>query len=229
MAAHINHDTAARLLDLTPAELTALVNHGTIPRAGKDAYNLGPLVHAYIAHLRNEQIRGDQRPTQQEIAHHLDISDRRLRELLTEFGLDHKSVPLSEIRIRYIRKLREEAAGRAAGGDLDLAVERARLAKEQADRISMQNAVTRAELAPAYLIEEVLAKAGSRAAKILDTIPGMIRRRVAALTADDLAVIAGEIAKARNIAAAVSLADLRDENPDANTVADVADMPDLEP
>lgn len=125
--------------------------------------------------------------------------------------------------LQYCLHLREIAAGRAAAGGLDLAGERARLAKEQADRVSMQNAVTRRELAPAYLIEEVLAKAGARASKILDTIPGMIKRRVPALTSADINAIAEEIAKARNIAAAVSLSSLDEPvdgaEPDVEEVA----------
>jgi phage terminase Nu1 subunit (DNA packaging protein) len=98
----------------------------------------------------------------------------------------------------------------AASGDLDLATERARLAREQADKIAMQNAQTRRELAPVVLIEEVLTKAASKTAGILDAIPGMIRRRVPILTADDIGLIAGEVAKARNMVAAMSLADLTD-------------------
>jgi phage terminase Nu1 subunit (DNA packaging protein) len=60
---------------------------------------------------------------------------------------------LNEIRVAYIRRLREQAAGRAAVGDLDLAGERAALAKAQRERIEMQNAVTRGELAPVVLQE----------------------------------------------------------------------------
>lgn len=108
----------------------------------------------------------------------------------------------------YCGHLREIAAGRLAAGDLDLAAERARLAKEQADRIGLQNAVTRRELAPVVLIEEVLAKAGARVAGILDAIPGQVRRRMPEISASELDAIAGEIAKARNIAAALSLDDL---------------------
>lgn len=110
----------------------------------------------------------------------------------------------------YCAHLREVAAGRLATGDIDLSTERALLAKEQRLRIEMQNAVTRKELAPVFLIEEVLAKAGSRAARILDTIPGLIRRRAPDLNADILDAIKAEVAKARNIAAAVSMADLDD-------------------
>lgn len=212
MSAHLNHDTAARLLDLTPGELQTLVNQGVIPRVDKNAYSLGPLVHAYVRFLRDECGRIEKSPTQAEIAAHLDISDRRLRDLLTEFGLDHKQVPLAEIRVRYLRKLREEAAGRSAAGDVDLATERALLAKEQRIRVEMQNAVTRKELAPVVLIEEVLAKAGSRAARILDTIPGLVRRRCPELDANTLSAIRDQVAQARNLAAAISLADLDDED-----------------
>lgn len=108
----------------------------------------------------------------------------------------------------YCAHLREQAAGRMAAGDLDLASERAQLARAQRERIEMQNAVTRGELAPVILIEQVLTRAASKTAGIFDAIPGMVRRRVSALTADDIEMIAGEVAKARNIVAAMSLTDL---------------------
>lgn len=110
--------------------------------------------------------------------------------------------------IAYTEHLREIAAGRAAEGGLDLATERARLAREQADKVAMQNAVTRGELAPVSLIEEVLTKAAARIAGIFDAIPGKVRHRVPKLTTDELELIADEIAKARNIVAGMSLADL---------------------
>lgn len=150
-----------------------------------------------------------------------------MSSLCAELGIDWRTASLDEVRVRYIRRLREQAAGRAAAGDLDLAGERARLAKEQADRVAMQNAVTRGELAPVQLIEEVLAKAGSRAAKILDTIPGTIRRREPSLSADTIATIAKDIAKVRNIAATVSLADLREDD-QADGADDSPSAPDVE-
>ena len=208
----ISHDAAARILKLAPADLTRLVDQGVVQRVAKDAYQLIPLVHGYIEHLRTEQQRSIQRPTQAEIAEHLDISDRRVRELAAEWAVDSRELTLNEWRLRYLRKLREEAAGRAGTGDLDLVSERARLAKAQADRIEMQNAVTRKQLAPTELIEEVLARAGTRAAKLLDTIPGELKRRAPQLTADDIAVVAGVIAKARNTAANISLSDIQDED-----------------
>lgn len=204
----INHDTAARLLKLAPAELTKLVDQGAIPRVAKDAYLLPALVQGYIDHLRAEQQRITQRPTQDEIAEHLDLSTRRIRELASEWGIDSKSISLADWRIRYLRKLREEAAGRATAGDLDLATERARLAAAQADKVEMQNAQSREELAPVVYLTEVLAKAGARAAAILEAIPGQVRRRLPSLPATEIQAIQQEIAKARNLCAAVSLADL---------------------
>ncbi len=145
--------------------------------------------------------------TQKEFGELVGISQPAVSDLIARDVLKAGD-PCSAWLLQYCLHLREIAAGRAAAGGLDLAGERARLAKEQADRVSMQNAVTRRELAPAYLIEEVLAKAGARASKILDTIPGMIKRRVPALTSADINAIAEEIAKARNIAAAVSLSNV---------------------
>ena len=139
------------------------------------------------------------------------MSQQAASQWLERLGIDWKTAFLDEIREAYITELREQAAGRAASGDLDLATERAGLAKAQREKIEMQNAVTRRELAPVVLIEEVLAKAGGRVAGILDAIPGMIKRRVSGLSSNDIELIAVEVARARNIAAAVSLNDLNEE------------------
>ena len=143
--------------------------------------------------------------TQQGIAKHLDLSQAAVSTLMADLGIDWKTASLNEIRVAYIRRLREQAAA---------------LAKAQRERIEMQNSVTRGELAPVVLIEEVLTKAASKTAGILDAIPGMIRRRVPVLTADDIDLIAGEVAKARNLVAAMSLADLKDDDS-----ADVSTVP----
>lgn len=123
-------------------------------------------------------------------------------------GIIEPGMSGAEALLAYCGHLRIVAAGRLAAGDLDLAEERAGLAKAQRERIEMQNAVTRRELAPVVLLEEVLAKAGSKVAGILDAIPGMIRRRNSALTSGDLEMISGEVARARNIAAALTLDDV---------------------
>jgi phage terminase Nu1 subunit (DNA packaging protein) len=210
----LNHDTVSRLLDLTPAELTKLVERGVIPRVDRNAYALGPVVHAYINHLREEQTRIDRNPTQTEIAAHLDISDRRLRELLGEWGIDHKTASLSDIRTRYIRRLREEAAGRSSGGEYDLTSERARLAKEQADKVAMANAVTRDELAPRALLVMVLARTAPKVCSILEALPGALKRRVPMLDQSAIHLIEIEISKVRNEIASMKLSEVMPEGAD---------------
>jgi phage terminase Nu1 subunit (DNA packaging protein) len=128
-------------------------------------------------------------------------------------GIITPGEPVGAWLLSYSAHMREVAAGRATTGDLDLATERAGLAKAQREKIEMQNAVTRKELAPTYMLEAVIAAAGTRAAAILDAIPGAIRRRNQALTAADIETIASEIAKARNIAAGMTLDDLADDEP----------------
>lgn len=122
--------------------------------------------------------------------------------------------------LAYCDHLREVAAGRGGEAGKDLTAERARLAREQADRLAMQNAVTRGELAPAHLMEQVLSKVGARAGRILETIPGTLRRRLPQLTAADVEVVAQIVAKARNLAASMRLGDV-DSDDDADADAAV--------
>ena len=127
-------------------------------------------------------------------------------------GILDSSMSGQQMLHAYCSHLRETAAGRSAGGDLDLVAERAMLAREQRVRIAMQNAVTRSELAPVVLIEEVLAKAGGRIGGLFDAIPGAVKRRVPSLSSDEIGNIEKEIAKVRNIVAKMSLADLRNDD-----------------
>jgi len=105
----------------------------------------------------------------------------------------------------YCENLREQAAGRRSEGNLDLVQERARLAREQADRVAMENAIERKELAPVAVIEQVLAAVGRQVAGILEAIPVQIKRRSDAISKQDLDFIEQEIVKARNLAAAIEL------------------------
>ena len=70
-------------------------------------------------------------PTQDEIAKHLDLSVRRVRELLPEIGINHRTASMDDIRIAYIRHQRELAAGRG-GGDAQAEAAQARMEKDRA-------------------------------------------------------------------------------------------------
>ncbi|MCW2242793.1 hypothetical protein [Azospirillum canadense] len=91
--------------------------------------------------------------TQAEIAAHLDLSDRSVRDLKKRgvFHADARgNMDLDACRVAYIRHLRERAAGRASDAaddeKLDLTAERAALARVQRERIALDNAETRKEL-----------------------------------------------------------------------------------
>jgi phage terminase Nu1 subunit (DNA packaging protein) len=145
--------------------------------------------------------------TQSEFGELVGISQRAVSELLSR-GVIAEGGTGGTWLLEYTEHLRTVAAGRAAAGDLDLATERALLARAQRTRIERENALRAGELAPAYLIEEVLTKAGAKVASIFDGIPGAVKRRVPSLPASAVDLIRAEVAKARNIAASVSLADL---------------------
>lgn len=112
--------------------------------------------------------------------------------------------------LSYCGHLREEAAGRATSDGLDLAAERARLSAAQADKIEMELAVIRGELAQVGMLEQVLTQAGVKAGGILDAVPNMLMRRIPHLTADDIDIVREEIAKARNTVAKLTLEDLEE-------------------
>lgn len=98
----------------------------------------------------------------------------------------------------YCSHLREQAAGRATNGDLDLASERAALAKAQREKIEMQNDMTRKEFGPIVSLEMGLSDVMARIASKSDTIIGKLRIASDKLTADDLDIVAGVLADVRN-------------------------------
>lgn len=148
--------------------------------------------------------------TQTEFGRMVGVSQQAVSDMVSR-GVMERGESAGTWLIKCYANLREASAGRQSeDSDLDLVEERARLASEQADRVAMQNAVTRRELAPVHVIEDVLTQAGAKVAAILDATPGKIKRRMPSLTAPMLDIIQAEISKARNIAAAVSLKDFGD-------------------
>ncbi len=80
-------------------------------------------------------------PTQVEIAQHLDLSERRVRDVLRELGIDHRGTDLVSIRVAYIRDLRNKAAGRGGGDQGELT--RARIRESTANAVSKELANTK--------------------------------------------------------------------------------------
>lgn len=128
--------------------------------------------------------------------------------------------------LAYCDNLRMQAAGRGGDAAGALTAERARLARAQAEKIEMQNAVSRKELAPVALLEQVLATTGTKAQRILATIKGELRRRFPALNAADMQAVDKIVGKALGQVAAMSLTVIEDgdqASPDDDTSAIDAD------
>ena len=89
--------------------------------------------------------------THAEVAKHLFLSRQAVGEMVANGELPggggRGQLDLDACREAYIKRLRAVASGHvSADGELDLTAERARLAKEQADRLEMANAQQRREL-----------------------------------------------------------------------------------
>ena len=104
-----------------------------------------------------------------EAAQHIFLGQRRFYELLNDGAIERQASGylLDDVRKQYIFHMRKMAAGRGAESGLDLASERARLAREQTQAAALKNAATRGE----YIsIEEV--------GRQLEEEYGVIRQRL---------------------------------------------------
>ena len=142
--------------------------------------------------------------TQKVFGEVINVSQPLVSDLLRR-GVIKEGQSVGEWIKSYCGHLREQAAGRATDSELNLATERAALAREQRLRIEMQNAVTRKEYGPIEALEIGLADCLSKVAAQLDTIPGKLKRSSNNLTADDLNHVASTIAEVRNALATMDI------------------------
>lgn len=121
----------------------------------------------------------------------------------------------------YCSNLREVAAGRATGGDLDLAGERALLARAQREGQEIKNHAARGTYAPIELLSDVLANASQAVVDRLDQIPAGLRRVCPDLPQAVRDAVMAEIASARNemvrktaslVADSLEVSDLQEED-----------------
>lgn len=152
----------------------------------------------------------DKKTTQARFAQLVGVTQPVISGLLMR-GVMAAGDTLGNWLLAYCGNLRDAASGRNSDPDapgLDPAAEKARLNAAQADKVEMENAVTRGELAPVSVLEDVLVRAGTKVAATLDAIPAILKRRLPNLTDADLTILRREIAKARNAVAALSLEDI---------------------
>ena len=131
--------------------------------------------------------------TQAEIAAHLFLSDRSVRDLVAKGILPAArkgALDVDDCRRRYLEHLRMVAAGRArdpagdiADGDaLDLEAERAGLARAQREGHELRNAATRLELLPRDAITRAVTAAFAHVRDRLSALPSRLAGPLARAT-----------------------------------------------
>lgn len=75
----------------------------------------------------------------------------------------------------YCNHLRDVAGNKGLSENIDLTAERARLAKEQADKVALQNAALRAEMVDVRTVEATWLSASTAARRRLLAIPSRMR------------------------------------------------------
>lgn len=156
--------------------------------------------------------------TQVEVAAHLDLSDRQVRNLLRDGVLPGSKgvggLDVDACRIAYIGYLRGLASGQVRhpeaveGSDgidslteMKLLQERLRLTAAQAEGQELKNDITRRQSVPTEFATFVMSRLAAEVASILDTLPLTLKRRHPDLEVRHIESVQRELAKARNRAA----------------------------
>ena len=108
------------------------------------------------------------------IAKLLDLTDRRVQQLTSEGVIPKTERGRYELvpAVRgYVRYLRDRSIGKDGAVIPDIASERARLTREQADKMAMENAKARGELIPTPLVQKSIERAFSAFGARIDAIP----------------------------------------------------------
>lgn len=142
----------------------------------------------------------DSKATQRQFGLLVGITQAAVSQSIAE-GILTAGQTYREWLMAYCKRLREKAAGRYSAGDLDLTEERARLARAQSERIEMENAVKRGELAPIDTLRDALVPVVAQIAATLESVPVKLKREAPHLTAQDMEIVKREIARAQNLAA----------------------------
>ena len=139
------------------------------------------------------------------IGEHLAMGKSGVAKLLLELGLS-QSDSVDVIRVAYIKRLREKAAGRAGTGSKQWTDERIRLSAAKAEKQEMENALHKAELAPRALLEDALGLLSRQVVTVMEGLPGQVRLKRhagAAATPRILTIIREEIEQCRRLAASI--------------------------
>ncbi|GAB6193126.1 hypothetical protein [Desulfocastanea catecholica] len=153
--------------------------------------------------------------TQKEVAAHLDLSDRQIRNLISTgilpAGRGKGGLDLDDCRRSYISYLRGLSSGQVqVKGDLDLTEQRAILCCEQAREKKRQNDLEEQLVAPVSVITEAIEQVAKQMIPILDALPLRMKRNNPLLSGHDIHLVRKSVAECRNIIAQIKLPDDKD-------------------
>jgi phage terminase Nu1 subunit (DNA packaging protein) len=152
----------------------------------------------------------NQAVTHERFAGLIGVSRVAVTQMITQ-GILVDGDPVGRWLLVYTSRLREEAAGRST----DQLTERTRLEKAKADYQELVNGEKRGELVKVTEVRRVFATVSRRAAAILEGVPAKLKREIAGVTDESLALIEEKLNQAR--------AELADIDFDATEETEVAD------
>ena len=123
--------------------------------------------------------------TQRELAEHLDLSTKRISELIRDGILPSKMgrspLNLDVCRIAYISYLRKLGGYNKRSGGGDIAQQKTRLTKAQADKAELEVSELEGQLIPAQLVQDTWTDFVANARAKLLALPSKIAHQVIAL------------------------------------------------
>ena len=123
--------------------------------------------------------------SQREVAEHLDLSTKRISELIRDGILPSKMgrspLNLDVCRIAYISYLRKLGDYNKRSGGGDIAEEKTRLTKAQADKAELEVSELEGQLIPAQLVQDTWTDFVANARAKLLALPSKIAHQVIAL------------------------------------------------
>ena len=117
----------------------------------------------------------------------LDLTPRRVQHLANEGVIPRAEKGRYELvpAVRgYIRYLRDRSVGRDGVVIPDIASERARLTREQADRVAMENAKARGDLIPGLLVQKSIERVFAAFKARIEAVPRKAVPRLKGATKD---------------------------------------------
>lgn len=139
--------------------------------------------------------------TQSEIANHIDLSDRQIRNLLKDGVIPgskgNGGLDIDSCRVAYIRYLRGLGSGQIGeeGKDYDLTKQKAMLTAEQLREKKRENDIADNLVAPISIITNALQNVGKQMVALLEALPLEMKRANPKLTGHDIMMVKKSISK----------------------------------